>query len=65
MIQLMSKNFKALQQQITELNSDGNEDRGRYGEDFSVQKPWHEHDDLYLSPKERLRKEQAQDRRNG
>lgn len=63
----MSKNFKSLQQQITELNADGNEDRGRYGEDFSVQKPWH--DDLEildrLSPAEQIRKEQAQDRRNG
>lgn len=58
-------NFKALQQQITELNSDGNENRGRYGEDFSVQKPWHDDLQDQLPPAEQLRKEQAQDRRNG
>ena len=27
------KNYKEVQQDITELNSDGNRDRGRYGED--------------------------------
>ena len=27
------KNYKEVQQDITELNSDGNRERGRYGED--------------------------------
>ena len=29
------EDFKALQQDLTELNGDGNRDRGRYGEDLS------------------------------
>ena len=28
-------NFRYIQQDITELNSDGNRERGRYGEDLS------------------------------
>ena len=28
-------NYKYIQQDITELNSDGNRERGRYGEDLS------------------------------
>lgn len=31
---LRDKNFKYKQQDMTELNADGNEDRGRYGEDL-------------------------------
>ena len=30
------KNYKHKQQDLTELNSDGNRDRGRYGEDLSL-----------------------------
>jgi len=30
-----SANFKYKQQDVTELNSDGNRERGRYGEDLS------------------------------
>ena len=29
-----TRNFKHLQQDLTELNSDGNRTRGRYGEDY-------------------------------
>ena len=32
------EDFKALQQDLTELNGDGNRDRGRYGEDLSTSK---------------------------
>lgn len=31
------KDFKSKQKELTELNWDGNEDRGRYGEDESTQ----------------------------
>jgi len=31
---LRDKDFKYKQQDLTELNADGNEDRGRYGEDL-------------------------------
>lgn len=31
---LRNKDFKYKQQNMTELNADGNEDRGRYGEDL-------------------------------
>lgn len=31
------KDFKTKQKELTELNWDGNEDRGRYGEDESTQ----------------------------
>ena len=30
----LSKDFKQVQQDLTELNGDGNRDRGRYGEDL-------------------------------
>ena len=30
------KNYKDKQQDLTELNGDGNRDRGRYGEDLSL-----------------------------
>ena len=30
------KNFKDKQQDLTELNGDGNRERGRYGEDLSL-----------------------------
>jgi hypothetical protein len=56
-------NYRRLQQEMTELNSDGNEDRGRYGEDYSTSKPWRYDEDL--PPTEQIRKEQAQDIRNG
>ena len=29
-----NKDFKAVQQDLTELNGDGNRTRGRYGEDY-------------------------------
>lgn len=32
---LRNKDFRYKQQDLTELNADGNEDRGRYGEDLS------------------------------
>jgi len=32
---MSSPNYKAVQKAQTELNADGNEDRGRYGEDES------------------------------
>jgi hypothetical protein len=35
---LKEKDFKAVQQDHTELNGDGNRDRGRYGEDLSSEK---------------------------
>tara|TARA_A200000113_G_C8866745_1_gene355088 strand:- start:1260 stop:1520 length:261 start_codon:yes stop_codon:yes gene_type:complete len=35
---LKEKDFKAIQQDHTELNGDGNRDRGRYGEDLSSEK---------------------------
>ena len=31
----LKKDFKEVQQDVTELNGDGNRDRGRYGEDLS------------------------------
>mgnify|MGYP004087767509 CR=1 FL=1 len=34
----LKKDFKAIQQDQTELNGDGNRDRGRYGEDLSTSK---------------------------
>ena len=33
-IQLKGTDFKAVQQDLTELNADGNRSRGRYGEDL-------------------------------
>lgn len=36
----LKKDFKAIQQDQTELNGDGNRERGRYGEDLTVE----EHD---------------------
>jgi len=53
-------NFRRVQQEMTELNSDGNEDRGRYGEDFRAQKVWID-DEKYLSDFELQKKRQAQD----
>ena len=40
----MAKNFKETQQDLTELNGDGNRERGRYGEDYSIEekKPWND-----------------------
>ena len=43
-----NKNFKETQQDLTELNSDGNRDRGRYGEDLSQE----EKPDISLTEKE-------------
>ena len=34
----LKKDFKEIQQDATELNGDGNRDRGRYGEDLSISK---------------------------
>ena len=34
----LKKDFKEVQQDVTELNGDGNRDRGRYGEDLSTSK---------------------------
>ena len=35
----LAPDFKFTQQDLTELNSDGNRERGRYGEDESKPKP--------------------------
>jgi hypothetical protein len=32
---MLKQNYKTLQKTLTELNADGNEDRGHYGEDES------------------------------
>jgi|MDTC01.2.fsa_nt_gb hypothetical protein len=37
------KNYKTKQQDLTELNGDGNRDRGRYGEDLTVEEKEHNH----------------------
>lgn len=34
---LKERNYKDKQQDLTELNGDGNRDRGRYGEDLTVE----------------------------
>ncbi len=34
----LKKDFKEVQQDVTELNGDGNRDRGRYGEDLTTSK---------------------------
>ena len=40
----MAKNFKETQQDLTELNGDGNRERGSYGEDYSMEekKTWND-----------------------
>ena len=40
----MENNFKETQQDLTELNGDGNRERGRYGEDYSEEenKKWND-----------------------
>ena len=40
----VENNFKETQQDLTELNGDGNRNRGRYGEDYSeeVKKKWND-----------------------
>jgi len=35
----LAPDFKFKQQDLTELNADGNRERGRYGEDYSKPKP--------------------------
>tara|TARA_B100000131_G_scaffold227086_1_gene218690 strand:- start:1881 stop:2141 length:261 start_codon:yes stop_codon:yes gene_type:complete len=35
----LAPDFKFTQQDLTELNGDGNRERGRYGEDYSKPKP--------------------------
>jgi len=57
----MSKSYVKFQQELTELNSDGNDTRGRNGEDYESVSPWKDED---LPKNERLKKEQAMDRRN-
>ena len=32
-VEIMERDFKLKQQDLTELNADGNRERGRYGED--------------------------------
>ena len=56
----MTRNFRQALQELTELNADGNDTRGRYGEDFSVSKPWMSD----LSPHEQAVFEQATDPKN-
>jgi hypothetical protein len=57
-------NYREVQQNMQELNADGNETRGRYGEDLRSfrARPGPEED---LPIIEQIRKEQAQDPRNG
>jgi hypothetical protein len=38
---MSSPNYKGLQKELTELNADGNDERGRYGEDESSLAPLH------------------------
>ncbi len=40
----MNRDFKEKQQDLTELNGDGNRERGRYGEDYSIEekKTWND-----------------------
>ena len=40
----MENNFKETQQDLTQLNGDGNRERGRYGEDYSEEekKKWND-----------------------
>ena len=59
----MPNDYKKKQQELTELNSDGNETRGRNGEDYDTSKPWID-EDKFLSKREKLRKSQAQDPAN-
>ena len=39
----LKKDFREIQQDATELNGDGNRERGRYGEDLSIKKKVDEH----------------------
>lgn len=38
---MSSPNYRGVQKELTELNADGNDERGRYGEDESVVAPLH------------------------
>tara|TARA_B100001057_G_scaffold413988_1_gene430827 strand:+ start:917 stop:1093 length:177 start_codon:yes stop_codon:yes gene_type:complete len=48
--------FKKTQKELTELNHDGNEDRGRYGEDESPENKLTEKEKLMQKKLEELRK---------
>ena len=48
--------FKKTQKELTELNHDGNEDRGRYGEDESLENKLTEKEKLMQKKLEELRK---------
>tara|TARA_Y100001937_G_scaffold28242_1_gene40744 strand:- start:3122 stop:3298 length:177 start_codon:yes stop_codon:yes gene_type:complete len=48
--------FKKTQKELTELNHDGNEDRGRYGEDESSENKLTEKEKLMQKKLEELRK---------
>lgn len=57
-------NYREVQQNMQELNADGNDTRGRYGEDLrSIRSGLGLEEDLPII--EQIRKEQAQDPRNG
>lgn len=38
---MSSPNYRGVQKELTELNADGNGERGRYGEDESPVAPFH------------------------
>tara|TARA_B100001057_G_scaffold99646_1_gene96608 strand:- start:4313 stop:4489 length:177 start_codon:yes stop_codon:yes gene_type:complete len=48
--------FKKTQKELTELNADGNEDRGRYGEDESEEASLSEKEKIIKKRLEELRK---------
>ena len=45
---MSSPNYRGVQKELTELNADGNDERGRYGEDESAVAPMH-HDSRKIS----------------
>lgn len=53
---MTEKNYKNKQQDLTELNSDGNRDRGRYGEDQSAEATQREKEEALKKRIEELRK---------
>lgn len=53
---MTEKNYKDKQQDLTELNSDGNRDRGRYGEDQSAEAKQREKEEALKKRIEELRK---------
>ena len=46
---MSSPNYRGVQKELTELNADGNGERGRYGEDESPVAPFHHDSRKYLT----------------